>query len=66
MPGTNPAQSRTLVLEVSSIHPAPKGAIMTDSHSAPTTTNAGIPVESDEHSLTIGADGPIRSSRWAG
>lgn len=24
-----------------------------------TTTNAGIPVESDEHSLTVGADGPI-------
>ncbi|NDZ81415.1 catalase [Streptomyces sp. SID10853] len=24
-----------------------------------TTTNAGIPAESDEHSLTIGADGPI-------
>jgi catalase len=25
----------------------------------PTTTNAGIPGESDEHSLTIGPDGPI-------
>ena len=25
----------------------------------PTTTDAGIPVESDEHSLTIGPDGPI-------
>jgi catalase len=25
----------------------------------PTTTDAGIPVESDEHSLTVGADGPI-------
>ncbi|MFF3019290.1 catalase [Streptomyces sp. NPDC057939] len=24
-----------------------------------TTTNAGIPVESDEHSLTIGPDGPV-------
>jgi catalase len=24
-----------------------------------TTTDAGIPVESDEHSLTLGADGPI-------
>ncbi|MFJ2606681.1 catalase [Streptomyces sp. NPDC087425] len=24
-----------------------------------TTSNAGIPVESDEHSLTVGADGPI-------
>ncbi len=27
--------------------------------SKPTTTDAGIPVASDEHSLTIGADGPI-------
>ena len=25
----------------------------------PTTTDAGIPVESDEHSLTLGAEGPI-------
>jgi catalase len=25
----------------------------------PTTTDAGIPIESDEHSLTIGPDGPI-------
>ncbi len=25
----------------------------------PTTTDAGIPVNSDEHSLTVGADGPI-------
>jgi catalase len=25
----------------------------------PTTTNTGAPVASDEHSLTIGADGPI-------
>ena len=25
----------------------------------PTTTNAGIPVESDEHSLTVGSQGPI-------
>lgn len=25
----------------------------------PTTNDAGIPVESDEHSLTIGAGGPI-------
>ncbi|MGW8378773.1 catalase [Streptomyces sp. ODS28] len=31
---------------------------MTD-QSPYTTTNAGIPVESDEHSLTVGADGPI-------
>src|ERR1700731_3746231 len=32
---------------------------MTDDRPTPTTTNAGIPVESDEHSLTIGPDGPI-------
>jgi catalase len=33
---------------------------MTDTRpTPPTTTNAGIPVESDEHSLTIGPDGPI-------
>jgi len=32
---------------------------MTDTRPTPTTTNAGIPVESDEHSLTIGPDGPI-------
>ncbi|MDT5014827.1 MAG: catalase [Mycobacterium sp.] len=32
---------------------------MTDAQPAPTTTDAGIPVESDEHSLTIGSDGPI-------
>ena len=25
----------------------------------PTTTDAGIPVSSDEHSLTVGPDGPI-------
>jgi catalase len=25
----------------------------------PTTTDAGIPVESDEHSLTVGSDGPV-------
>ena len=30
----------------------------TDSHK-PTTTDAGIPVASDEHSLTVGPDGPI-------
>ena len=29
-----------------------------DSHK-PTTTDAGIPVPSDEHSLTVGPDGPI-------
>jgi catalase len=33
--------------------------VMTDSRPEPTTTDAGIPVESDEHSLTVGADGPI-------
>ena len=27
--------------------------------SKPTTTDAGIPVSSDEHSLTVGPDGPI-------
>ena len=32
---------------------------MTDTQPTPTTTDAGIPVESDEHSLTIGPDGPI-------
>ncbi len=29
------------------------------SKSKPTTTDAGIPVNSDEHSLTVGPDGPI-------
>lgn len=32
---------------------------MTKDTREPTTTDAGIPVASDEHSLTIGADGPI-------
>lgn len=32
---------------------------MTPDGRKPTTTDAGIPVASDEHSLTIGADGPI-------
>ena len=32
---------------------------MTKDTRKPTTTDAGIPVASDEHSLTIGADGPI-------
>src|ERR1700741_975639 len=32
---------------------------MTTSQSKPTTTDAGIPVASDEHSLTVGPDGPI-------
>ena len=32
---------------------------MTTDQSKPTTTDAGIPVESDEYSLTIGAEGPI-------
>jgi len=27
--------------------------------SMPTTTDAGIPVASDAHSLTVGPDGPI-------
>ncbi|SEK46781.1 catalase [Roseovarius nanhaiticus] len=32
---------------------------MTDHSKKPTTTDAGIPVASDEHSLTVGRDGPI-------
>lgn len=32
---------------------------MTDTQPRPTTTDAGIPVASDEHSLTVGPDGPI-------
>ncbi|HEY4459292.1 MAG TPA: catalase, partial [Pseudonocardiaceae bacterium] len=32
---------------------------MTSSQPKPTTTDAGIPVESDEYSLTLGAGGPI-------
>jgi catalase len=32
---------------------------MNDAHHRPTTTDAGIPVPSDEHSLTIGPNGPI-------
>ncbi|WP_062810876.1 catalase [Alcanivorax sp. NBRC 102028] len=32
---------------------------MSDKTAKPTTTDGGIPVASDEHSLTIGADGPI-------
>ncbi|MEO5717300.1 MAG: catalase [Chthoniobacterales bacterium] len=32
---------------------------MKDNERKPTTTDAGIPVSSDEHSLTVGADGPI-------
>ena len=32
---------------------------MTNTQPKPTTTDAGIPVESDEHSLTVGPDGPI-------
>jgi catalase len=32
---------------------------MTTTQPPPTTTDAGIPVESDEHSLTVGPDGPI-------
>src|SRR5882762_1593277 len=36
----------------------PKEQPMTAS-TKPTTTDAGAPVSSDEHSLTVGADGPI-------
>ncbi len=32
---------------------------MRDTQPPPTTTDAGIPVASDEHSLTVGPDGPI-------
>ena len=32
---------------------------VTEAHVKPTTTDAGTPVESDEHSLTVGPDGPI-------
>lgn len=32
---------------------------MTSDDRKPTTTDAGIPVSSDEHSLTVGRDGPI-------
>lgn len=32
---------------------------MTDRKNPPTTTDAGAPVPSDEHSLTVGRDGPI-------
>src|SRR5438270_10602926 len=32
---------------------------MAISQSQPTTTDAGIPVESDDHSLTVGPNGPI-------
>jgi catalase len=40
--------------------PSAKGdTSMTTTQPKPTTTDAGIPVESDEHSLTVGPDGPI-------
>jgi catalase len=32
---------------------------MTSTQPKPTTTDAGVPVASDEHSLTVGPDGPI-------
>ena len=32
---------------------------MTNNEPVPTTTDSGIPVASDEHSLTVGPDGPI-------
>ena len=32
---------------------------MAETTAKPTTTDAGIPVASDEHSLTVGPDGPI-------
>ena len=33
--------------------------MMSEQKPKPTTTDAGIPVSSDEHSLTVGPDGPI-------
>jgi catalase len=35
------------------------GATVMNSRPRPTTTAAGIPVASDEHSLTVGPGGPI-------
>ena len=32
---------------------------MSNHHPNPATTDTGIPVASDEHSLTIGPDGPL-------
>ncbi|HEX3964037.1 MAG TPA: catalase, partial [Trebonia sp.] len=32
---------------------------MTDQHLPTQTTDAGIPVESDKYSLTVGAGGPV-------
>ena len=32
---------------------------MSDQHRNPTTNDAGNPVASDEHALSVGADGPI-------
>jgi len=32
---------------------------MADNNYKPTTTDAGIPVASDEHSLSVGPDGPL-------
>src|SRR6202042_2521087 len=40
-------------------HDPGKGAPDTMSDAPRTTTDAGIPVASDEHSLTVGPDGPI-------
>jgi catalase len=40
-------------------HAQPSHAAQSDGTVPATTTNAGIPVESDEHSLTAGALGPI-------
>jgi catalase len=40
-------------------NPHRKAAMTETQPTPPTTTDSGIPVESDEHSLTIGPDGPI-------
>src|SRR4051812_45827192 len=37
----------------------PGGTHVTNTQPRPTTTDAGIPVASDDHSLTVGPDGPV-------
>src|SRR5271155_2059417 len=41
------------------MQPAEGDMFMTSTQPRPTTTDAGIPVASDDHSLTEGPDGPI-------
>jgi hypothetical protein len=40
-------------------HSRTGGTTVTNPRPRPTTTDAGIPVASDEHSLTVGPNGPI-------